>query len=383
MIIRPDKVIRSAFGAATGLLRWRLPPAGSSPGTLALPADAAHPVIQVIRYDEGLLEEVVDASLERVEEMLALGGKLWVDVHGLGDETTLRRLASLFSIHPLALEDLVNVPQRPKIESYEGNVLMIARMFHRADDAISAEQVGIVVGERSVVTVQERPGDVLEPVRSRLRSGKGPIRASAPDYLAYALIDAVVDAYYPLVEDVSEELLLIESELLSHQDQETLHQLNQIRKDLVMLRRALAPQRDALQAIQRSPPRLISPPVLASLRDPLDHCAQLVDAVDAERESAGNLQNMYLGLLSNRMNEVMQVLTILASIFIPLTFIAGLYGMNFEYMPELHVRWGYHALLAVMVLTAVVMLTFFTRKGWLRWGRKPLRGRSFRGRLAK
>lgn len=379
MMVRPDKVLRSALGVATGLLRLRQPPPGSSPGTLALAEDAARPNITIIRFGATTLDEVSNATLADVEAQLALGEKLWVDVQGLGDELTMRRLATIFSIEPLALEDLVNAPQRPKIEEYEKNLLLITRMFRCIEGVVIAEQVGIVVGESYVVTFQERPGDVLNPVRARVRSGKGPMRISGPDYLAYALLDAVVDAYYPLVGNVSEELLRLETELLSRQGEETLYQLNELRKDLVALRRALAPQREALQSARRARPTFLSDDVLEFLRDPLDHCAQLLEAVDAEREAAANLQNMYLSLVGSRTNEVMQVLTILASIFIPLTFFAGLYGMNFDYMPELHVRWAYPALLGMMVLTASAMLAIFTRKGWVRWGRqKPIQRSAYR-----
>jgi len=294
------------------------------------------------------------------------GGVVWIDVQGLGDEPLLRQLGERFGLHLLALEDLVNAPQRPKIEEYREQVLIITRMARFAGRAeLNDEQVGLVLGPGYVLSFQERYGDVLEPVRVRIREGLGPIRSAGADYLAYALLDTIIDGYYPVVEHLGEVLARLEDQILARPGARTLTRLNRVKGVLVALRRGIWPQREALNRLLRDGSRFISPEVRVYLRDTHDHAAQLVDVVDSHREMVAGLLNTYLSALSNRTNEVMKLLTIMASIFIPLTFMAGVYGMNFEAMPELHSPWGYPALMAVMVLTAVGMLFYFRRRGWL------------------
>jgi magnesium transporter len=297
------------------------------------------------------------------------GTVTWLDVQGLGDETLLRRIGEAFDIHPLALEDLVNAPQRPKAEDYASHLLLITRMARLVeDDAVEVEQVGLVVGDRFVLSFQERPGDVLNPVRRRLREGVGPMRSSGPDYLAYALVDTIVDAYYPLIEVLSERLERIEGRVASATSPRVLERLNRIKVDLLLIRRAIWPQQETLNRLLREPSRFITDDVRVYLRDTHDHCAQLSDVVDSHRELVTTLMSTHLALIGNRTNEVMRVLTVMASIFIPLTFLAGLYGMNFPNMPEFTRPWAYPVLLAVMGVMVVVMLTYFRRRGWLGGG---------------
>ncbi len=222
-----------------------------------------------------------------------------------------------------------------------------------------------MLGRGYVLSFQERYGDVLDPVRVRIREGLGPMRASGADYLAYALLDTIVDGYYPVLEQVSDVLARLEERILTHPGPRSLNRLNRLKGLLVTLRRGIWPQREALNRLLRDGSPFISAEVRMYLRDTYDHAAQVVDVVDSHRELVAGLLNTYLSAVSNRTNDVMKLLTIMASIFIPLTFLAGIYGMNFEAMPELHTPWGYPALLGVMTLTALGMLYYFRRRGWL------------------
>jgi magnesium transporter len=342
-------------------------PVGARPGTLLVPADSPPPRIRIMHYDPGGHDEHDAASAADVRRLLLPGRVTWVDVQGLGDERLLRDLAGLFGIHALALEDVTNVPQRPKIEAYGDQLLIVARMIRSlAPGRLDLEQVSLFLGPAYVLSFQERYGDVLDPVRQRIREGKGPLRRSGADYLAYALLDTIVDGYYPVLEEVGEALARLETRVMEHPTSAALRSLTRIKNALVLMNRAVLPQREALVRLLRdSGGPGFSADVRVYLRDTLDHCAQLVDVLDSNREAANGLLNTYLSLVGMRTNEVMKLLTIMASIFIPLTFLAGIYGMNFEEMPELHSRWGYPALLAVMGLCVVVMLLYFQRKGWL------------------
>ena len=290
----------------------------------------------------------------------------WVDVQGLGDEGVLRRLAEIFSIHPLALEDAVNAPQRPKTEAYEGQQLILTRMARLLDDGrLDVEQVSLFLGAGWLLTLQERQGDVFDPVRARLRAAKGMIRTSGADYLAYALVDTIVDGFYPVIESLGDQLVDLEDAVLANPTRDALRDIYTIKRELLALRRAAWPQREMLAMLLRDGSPYLSQAVALFLRDTLDHTVQVVDVTESYRELAGNLMDLHLSTTSNRTNDVMKVLTIMASIFIPLTFIAGVYGMNFDAMPELHARWAYPAVLATMVVVAVGMLIYFRRRGWL------------------
>jgi magnesium transporter len=336
---------------------------GARPGTLSIPDDALEMRIHVIRFDA---DEVVEEDPDGPAGIQLPDGQLvWVDVQGFGDADALWALAGLFELHPLALEDMVHVPQRPKVDRYDGYDLLITRMLKIDDDKLDMEQLAIAVGPGWVLTMQERYGDVLDPVRRRIREGVGPIRKSGTDYLAYAILDTVVDGYYPVVELRGEQIEALEDVVFERPTQRTLAQINHIKRDLAVVRRTLGPQREALNRLVRDPSEVFGEDVRTYLRDTQDHCTQATEVTDSQRELVNGLMNMYLSVVSNRMNEVMKVLTVMASIFIPLTFLAGIYGMNFDNMPELHARWGYPILLVVMIVTGVGMVVFFRRKGWL------------------
>jgi magnesium transporter len=348
------------------LFHKRHPPVGARPGTLVVTETDVPPRIHVMSYDGSGLEEADVTDMETLPSLVGGPRLTWVDVQGLGDEHVLRRIGEIFALHPLALEDVVNVPQRPKIEHYEEHVLLITRMVRlRGPFELIAEQVSLVLGPNWVLSIQEHYGDVLDPVRVRLREGKGPIRQSGADYLAYALLDTIADGYYPVMEELGYAAARLESRIMARPVARHVDRINALSTMLDSLRRGIGPQREALGRLLRERSPFVSEPVQVYLRDTLDHCAQLLDGLESHRELVRGLMNTYLSVMSNRTNEVMKMLTITASVFIPLTFLAGIYGMNFEAMPEIHASWGYPAVLVLMGLSAGGMLFYFRRRGWL------------------
>jgi len=348
----------------------RRPAPGTAPGTVNIDPDAPHPKIRVIAYGpEEMLDEQID-DLQRIDGILHEWPVTWVNVDGLGDLATLEQLGKLFNLHPLALEDVVNVYQRAKVEAYAEDLFIVARMV-ALEERLRNEQVSIFLGNGFVLTFQEREGDCFEPIRGRLRAGKGRIRHSGPDYLMYALLDAIVDGYFPVLEHYGEELAVLEDEALESPRDSTVTRIQELKHDLLTLRRSIWPHRDAANHLLRQETSLVSDETRLFLRDVYDHTIQLLDLVENYREVGSSLIDLYLSSMSNRMNDVMKVLTIIATIFIPLSFVAGLYGMNFNperspwNMPELSWYWGYPFALGIMGATALIMLLYFRRKGWL------------------
>ena len=341
------------------------PPVGARPGTLAIPPGSPPPKIRLVRYDADSIEE---RDVTDVATLANLGDDrvTWVDVRGLGDEAVLRQIAELFAIHPLALEDAVNVPQRASSTLYDDQQVLIARVpVIAGDGSIDAPQVCFVLGRRWLVTFQERPFGFFDPVRERLRAGFGPMRKLGPDYLAYALIDLLIDRYYPVVQELSEAMEDLEEEVIEQPLEDSLGKIHQVQRKLVVIRRIGAPQREALAALLRDHSPLISDAVRVFLRDTHDHAAQIMEAVDSTREMGIGLVNLHLSNVSQRTNEVMKTLTLVASIFIPLSFLAGVYGMNFDDIPGLHRPEAFGIFVAVMVSIAGAMLWWFRRRGWL------------------
>lgn len=349
------------------IFRKPRPPAGASPGTLLLPSGAPEPRLFLMQYNaETLLEEPVK-DLRTIRERLRADTITWIDVQGLGDEATLRTLAEIFSIHPLALEDVVHIPQHPKTETYQLHQYFVTRMIRLSPQVeLESEQVSIFIGKNYVLTFQERYGDVYEPIRNRIRRA-APVRRMGADFLGYAVIDATIDGYYPAVEALGEQIEALEDTILNGACDESLGKLQDLRRKLLSVRRAIWPQRDAINTLIRDETPMISDAVCVYLRDCNDHCVQLIDVIETYREMSASLTELYISSLANRQNEVMKVLTVMASVFIPLTFLVGIYGMNFDYMPELHTRWGYPALMILMFVVAVGMLAYFRRLGW--WGK--------------
>jgi len=347
------------------------PPAGSRPGTLAIPEGSPRPRIGVFEYDASEVRQVDDADVEALGRFAGTDAVTWIDVQGLGDEAVLRRIGEIFGLHPLALEDAVNVPQPAKSQTYQEHDVLVIRAPLRGDDGrMSVPQVCLVVGSNFLITFQERYFAFFDPVRERIRAGIGPIRTSGPDYLAYALIDALVDRYFPVVDGISQALDDLEDQLISDPSDQMLPELHGHRREIAVLRRVGWPQREMLNALCRDPSPFLSTDVRVFLRDTYDHMIQIMGRVDFCREVAAGLMDMYLSAMSHRTNEIMKVLTLMASIFIPLTFVAGIYGMNFEYMPELHSPRAYPGVLFAMAVLAVAMVGYFHRRGWIGGGGK-------------
>ena len=342
------------------------PEVGSRPGTLAIPPGSPFPKIAVIRYDEQSVDRI---EIQTPSELKALhddGRTTWVDVQGLGDEATLRAIGDAFGLHPLALENAVNVPQRAKTELYEKHQLIIARTPRVDDDGnVRTPQVCFIVGEHYLLTFQERHFGFFDPIRERITAGLGAIRARGPGYLAYALMDAMIDRYYPIVQGLSDALEELEEIVLENPHPDVLDRIRELRRKLVALRRVAWPQREALNAMLREQSTFFDEQERVYLRDTYDHIAQIAELIDSSRDMASDLAEAYLSNVSHRTNEIMKVLTLMASTFIPLTFVAGIYGMNFEYMPELRSRNGYFVVWGVMIGVAAGMAYYFKRRGWI------------------
>lgn len=345
---------------------------GSAPGTLGIDPDAAAPVLFLIDYTGESATRVKLNTPEESIPYLETASVSWIDVQGLGSEDVLRRLGRVFNLHPLMLEDVVNVPQRPKVEEFDQQLLIILRMVTPKEDGTKflAEQVSFILGEHYLLTVQEEPDyDPFGPVRERIRTQKGIICKHRADYLAYSLIDAIVDGFFPVLEAYGEELEELEDEVVINPSRETLERIHQIKRELLGLRRAIWPQRDVINSLIRDGNPLISDGVRVYLRDCYDHIVQVLEIVENYRELASSLMDVYLSSISNRMNEVMKVLTIISTIFIPLTFIAGVYGMNFNpdvagNMPELNSPYAYWICWVVMLSIAGALILYFKRRGW-------------------
>jgi magnesium transporter len=291
-------------------------------------------------------------------------GKFWLNVDGVHDAKLVRSIGSQFSMHTLVMEDIVTSNQRPKAEEYGSYLYIVVRMLTYSR-ALEDEQVSMVFGKDFLLTFQEHSGDVFEPVRKRLRERSTRIASLGSDYLAYALIDAIVDNYFVVLEAFGDRIETLEEEVLEKTNGSTIGNIQALKRELIRFRRAVWPLREALGSLLREDTELITEYTHRYLRDAYDHCVQIIDTVETFRETVSGLHDIHLTMINNRMSEVMKVLTIIATIFIPLTFIAGVYGMNFEHMPELGWRYGYFIVLGVMLMLSFVMLAYFRRRGWL------------------
>jgi magnesium transporter len=341
---------------------------GTAPATLVVPPEQVghKPIIKLIDYDANSVEEREIHHVEEVFECLENKKVSWIDVGGLGDVELLRQLGRHFRIHPLALEDVLITGQRPKVDEYDRQLFILLQMVYEDEDQeLIFEQVSLVVGKEFVITIQEMPGrDVFDPVRQRIREGGGNARFMASDYLAYALIDAVVDHFFPIVESLGESIEDMQESLLELPTREKLEGVHEFRKALSQLRRAVWPARDVCARLWRDETGLISERTKPFLRDCYDNTMSIIDLLESYRDAIRNVMDLYISSLSMRTNEVMRVLTIISTIFIPLTFLVGVYGMNFEHMPELHLPFGYVGIWVVMLVIAMSMVAFFKRKKW-------------------
>lgn len=349
----------------------RRPSPGATAGTLAVEHRRPHAPIRVMRYTPEACFESLEEHVSGCAKYLKEPGLLWFDLDDTPDAETLEGFRALLNLHPLAVADVANVPQRPKHETYENFDFFIARMFQRRPgEQLNFEQLSLMWSDRWVLTFQERPGDCLDPLRTRLRTGAGLVRSRGTDFLAYEIVDAVVDAAFPIVEAIGDRLEELEVDVLKRVDRALIAQLHLTRRDLLLLRRAFWPLRETLSQVSREGVGRFDEKTRFYLRDAYDHSVQLLDLIENYRELTSGLVELYLSSVGFRTNEVMKVLTIISTIFLPLTFIAGVYGMNFDTqfplnMPELRWPHGYLFSLFLMAGSAAALLAFFWRKGWL------------------
>jgi magnesium transporter len=349
------------------------PPPGSAPTAVPAPSEARPTSIKLIEYDAHSFVEKQVGAVEELLESLENQKVTWVNVEGLASVELVQELGRLFQIHPLAIADVLTLGQRPHLDAYDRQIFLLLQMvYHNQELELVFEQLSVLVGERFILTFQEEPGhDVFEPVRARLREGAGNSRFLRNDYLAYALIDTVIDHYFPAVERIGEAIEELEESLLEKPTRENLREVHEIRGALAVLRRAIWPQRDLLLRLWHDDTGLFSDRTKPFLRDTYDHSLALIDLVESYRDATVNFMELYISGLSMRTNEIVRVLTVISSIFIPLTFIAGVYGMNFDRassplnMPELSSPIGYPAVLVLMAAVAGGMLLYFKRKRWL------------------
>lgn len=344
-------------------------PVGAPPGTLIADPAGTSPALRLITYDGNTITDNPGATIDMIAAEMSENKIIWADVAGVGDAEFIARIGEIFEIDRLALEDVLNVHQRPKVETYGEAVYIVAHMYDGVS-AASREQFSMFLSGRFVVTFQERPGDCLEPVRKRLNAGLGRIRTAGADYLAYAILDCMFDAYFPMTEKLGDALEELEEAIIAGPHPKELATLHEIRRELLTVKRSLWPAREALTILMHGDTGHVSQRTSRFMRDVHDHIMQLVDLVETYREMASGLLELYASSVSNRMNEVMKVLTIIATIFIPLSFLAGIWGMNFDRsspwnMPELGWAFGYPLALGLMALVAFALLGWFRWKRWL------------------
>lgn len=361
---------------------------GHPPGSVVFTGeDRDEPVrFSIFDYTETFLNEHETGDINEVLSYFSSPTTTWINVDGLHEESVIRTIGDHFEIHPLVQEDIANTSQRPKVELQDGHLYITAKMLYLSDPArpedgarfadpgpsevpdepaLRAEHISLLVGPGYLISFQETPGDIFDPVRTRLRNGRGRIRKSGPDYLAYALLDVIVDHYFLVLETLGTWAEDLEDAILETPEEETQEKVNALRRDLIFMRRRAWPVRDLLYQLTRLDSPLWDESTGPFIRDTYDHSQQVADHIEALRDTTSGLMDLYMSALSHRMNEIMKVLTIIGTIFIPLTFVAGIYGMNFEYMPELGWEYGYFVSLGVMAGVALGTLAYFRHVDWI------------------
>jgi magnesium transporter len=343
--------------------------AGSAPGTLVHIGErkTEKPRITVLNYDDVQLQE---KQLDRIEEAFTFKDSpttTWLNIDGIHDIELIEKIGAHFNIHPLILEDIVNTGQRPKTDDFEAYNYFVLKMLYLDEQSneVRSEQVSLVLGHNFLISFQEIEGDVFALVRDRIRKGKRRIRKNGCDYLAYALIDAVIDHYFVILESIGATIESMEEELLDQPDPETLQRIHELKRELIYMRKQVWPLREMINTVTRGELSMVHEQTIVFFKDVYDHTIQIIDTIESYRDVLSGMLDLYMSTISNRMNEVMKVLTIIATIFIPITFVAGIYGMNFKYMPELEWKWGYLAVWSIIGGIALLMIVFFRRKKWL------------------
>ncbi|KMN35407.1 magnesium transporter [Chromobacterium sp. LK1] len=354
-------------------LKKRIPTLGEAPGTLLSVGEAKLPEASISLFEYGP-EQLQETVFQTVAEGLAhqpAGGVLWLNVYGLHQPEVMRAIGQRFGLHALVLEDIMNARQRPKVEDYGDYLFIAGRVFdyhqhsEKGTGRLLSDQIYLVIGRRFVLTFQERPTGVFEEVRERLRRGRGLLRHKDADYLGYSLLDAMIDDYFGVLTEFNERVERMDSTLLRGRDQGVLLQIQRLKRDCLKLRRALMPLREMLISLNRGEHGFFKPETLVYLRDAYDHTMHVIESLEMSREMVGDMLDLYLSTQSHRLNLQMRVLTVLTMIFMPLTLIAGIYGMNFEYMPELKWHYGYHLVLVAMLGIAGGLSWLFWKRRWL------------------
>lgn len=347
---------------------------GLPPGALIHIGEKKTDKIKITFFDYNF-NKFQEKVVQRVDDCFSLKKTptvSWINIDGLHDIEVIEKIGSCFDIHPLVLEDILNTDQRPKIEDLENYIFLVLKMllYDKKEHEIHSEQVSLVLGKNFVISFQESIGDVFDNIRDRIRKGKGRIRKMGADYLAYSLIDAIVDNYFIILEEIGEKIEDMEEELVSSPTPKTLQQIYNLKREMIYLRKSVWPLRELISGMQRGESKLIKSVTNIYLRDLYDHTIQVIDTIETYREMFSSMLDMYISSVSNKLNEIMKVLTIFSAIFIPLTFITGIYGMNFDTrlpfnMPELGWYFGYPMVLVIMIGVLVTLLVFFKRKKWI------------------
>ncbi|MBN2374175.1 magnesium/cobalt transporter CorA [bacterium] len=342
---------------------------GLSPGSLVSIGDKKMEKVRmtILDYDEKSMSEKEIKTFDECLPFIKTPSITWINIDGLHDIDIIQRIGEIFNIHPLVLEDIVNTGQRPKYEDHENYLFIVLKMLQleEKEEKIRTEQVSLILGPNFVISFQEEEGDVFNPVRERIKNYKGKIRKMGADYLAYALLDAIIDNYFVILEKFDEKIEIIEDELLDNPSPKTLQIIHNLKRETIFLRKSVWPLREVIASLERRESKLIKETTVPYLRDLYDHTIRVIEGVETVRDLISGVLDIYLSSVSNKMNNVMKVLTIIATIFIPLTFIAGIYGMNFRFMPELEWRWSYPSVWVLMIAVFVSMLLYFRRKGWI------------------
>lgn len=343
---------------------------GLAPGTLVHIGEkkAEKVVIRVLAYNT---EKLIEKELDSVEECLEFKDQpdinLWINIDGLDRVDFIEKLGNCFNIHPLTLEDVLNTGQRPKTEDYDSYIYAVLKMIFldTEKEKIIIDQISIIIGPNYILSFQEKQGDVFDPVRERFENPASRLRKNGVDYLAYSLIDAVVDNYFLILEHLGDKIEYLDEGLVIQPGPETLKIIHKYKRDMIILRKSVWPLRELINGLQRVESDLIKKATRVYLRDVYDHTIQIIDSIEGFQDILSSMIDIYLSSISYRMNDVMKILTVIATIFIPLTFIAGVYGMNFEYMPELKWRWGYPVVMVGMTIIGISMFVFFKKREWV------------------